>query len=75
MRSLSFLQRIRKFYGIEDPTLRDRGQSADYQRRLRWIQFGWILAGVAMLVIGSNAAAVGIGLCMTFLSFALIDDS
>lgn len=75
MRSLSLLQRIRKFYGIEEPIQLDREQSADYQRRLRWVQLGWVLAGIAMLAIGSNAAAVGIGLFMTFLSFALLDDS
>lgn len=71
----SLLQRIRQFFGIDVSPIKSKQAVQDYQRRLRWIQFGWIVAGIIILALGSSAAAVGIGLFMTFISFALIDDS
>ncbi|MFL0806142.1 MAG: hypothetical protein K6L60_02505 [Oceanobacter sp.] len=75
MRKPTLLQRIRRFYGIDEPDRDGWADSAEYRRRLRWVQFGWVVAGLVILALGHNAAAIGIGLFMTFLSFAVLEKS
>lgn len=74
MSKLTLLQRVRRFYGIEEPETSEWANSLEYKRRLRWVQFGWINAGAVILLLGNNAATVGIALFMTFLSFALLEE-
>lgn len=64
---------LRRFYRIpQTEDIKWIGSEA-HRQRLEKIKTGWIIAGLVMLALDSNAAALGIFLFAGFLSLAFLD--
>ncbi|MCY0964265.1 hypothetical protein [Parathalassolituus penaei] len=73
MKGLDLFAWMRRVFGIG--RTRDIAwlETRTYQQRLEWVKSGWIIAGLLMLAADNNAAALGIAMFSTFLSFAFLE--